>query len=435
METPKPPPDGNTDTEASVDNFLEEECSICFEPYSDTNPPYTIPSCRHVFHSRCLNNWVYSDRSQQTTCPLCRRNIVFDYSNYTPSLIEGEEILAETFATMSMAGLSLYLSNDGSVDLQGAHHTATGLLSLNPSSQHLQQAHINSAAVSAAAILQRAHALRAENAPQPFRSQELNPFSRPPNFFPPPLSIPPDTFVRYDRPFYINARYPRDIVNVFTPLSHHLGGSTLTLPPVHDAYDNPAAHHNDRRVRNHHGPLSIRSNGRNIPQSPTQVSSPVRNNNYPIMGSPPWNGYPAYDGANTYGNTYGQYPNERSNGSLLARPDEAGRSNAVPLPNGGQIRNQAPLVGRQRRWASFVPGAIQHGSALQGEVDMDRPVQDGRSRGNRDTENGDENDNDNGERRRMAERGSGHGPASARSPEPVSDSDSEADVQSGNESK
>ncbi|GAA0147092.1 hypothetical protein LIER_06878 [Lithospermum erythrorhizon] len=58
-----------------VDDFIlkelttEEEydaCSICFEPFSDTDPS-TVTGCKHEYHLHCILEW--SQRSKE--CPIC----------------------------------------------------------------------------------------------------------------------------------------------------------------------------------------------------------------------------------------------------------------------------------------------------------------------------------------------------------------------------
>lgn len=48
----------------------DEECSICCEKYKH-NDQVCVSHCKHSFHYTCLNNWV----EQNSSCPLCRKNI------------------------------------------------------------------------------------------------------------------------------------------------------------------------------------------------------------------------------------------------------------------------------------------------------------------------------------------------------------------------
>ncbi|KAE8393464.1 hypothetical protein BDV23DRAFT_149233 [Aspergillus alliaceus] len=44
------------------------DCAICLEPVAKTSPIHTL-SCRHVFHSHCLETWFLN---YHYTCPLCQ---------------------------------------------------------------------------------------------------------------------------------------------------------------------------------------------------------------------------------------------------------------------------------------------------------------------------------------------------------------------------
>jgi hypothetical protein len=59
---------------------LEENCSICSEPviilrYGSSHEWSVILYCRHVFHVRCLNDWL--ERQVIKACPICRSTNVF----------------------------------------------------------------------------------------------------------------------------------------------------------------------------------------------------------------------------------------------------------------------------------------------------------------------------------------------------------------------
>eukprot|EP00361_Fabrea_salina_P005433 CAMPEP_0202436618 /NCGR_PEP_ID=MMETSP1345-20130828/25491_1 /ASSEMBLY_ACC=CAM_ASM_000843 /TAXON_ID=342563 /ORGANISM="Fabrea Fabrea salina" /LENGTH=87 /DNA_ID=CAMNT_0049050081 /DNA_START=272 /DNA_END=532 /DNA_ORIENTATION=- len=40
-----------TQTESST-------CAICYEDYQDENSLIRVPSCTHVYHRECIENWV-----------------------------------------------------------------------------------------------------------------------------------------------------------------------------------------------------------------------------------------------------------------------------------------------------------------------------------------------------------------------------------------
>ena len=45
-------------------------CPICLEKCSCTQP-FTITGCNHMFHSKCLENWL----NTSVTCPCCRNKL------------------------------------------------------------------------------------------------------------------------------------------------------------------------------------------------------------------------------------------------------------------------------------------------------------------------------------------------------------------------
>jgi len=48
------------------------ECPVCLNEFEDDETLRLIPQCCHVFHPGCIDAWLRS----QTTCPLCRANLV-----------------------------------------------------------------------------------------------------------------------------------------------------------------------------------------------------------------------------------------------------------------------------------------------------------------------------------------------------------------------
>ncbi|CAI2360420.1 unnamed protein product [Moneuplotes crassus] len=50
--------------------YEDSECIICLENFQESDRKKTT-KCKHVFHSRCLTNWL----KNRKTCPLCRRSI------------------------------------------------------------------------------------------------------------------------------------------------------------------------------------------------------------------------------------------------------------------------------------------------------------------------------------------------------------------------
>ena len=48
-------------------NTDNTKCPICYD-ILDSEPQYTIPDCKHVFHTNCIVHWF---RNGYTHCPLC----------------------------------------------------------------------------------------------------------------------------------------------------------------------------------------------------------------------------------------------------------------------------------------------------------------------------------------------------------------------------
>ncbi|KAB5534625.1 hypothetical protein DKX38_017711 [Salix brachista] len=53
--------------------FFSNGCAICLEDFQKGVDCCVLSSCKHVFHSSCLKQWLEVD----LTCPLCR-NYTFD---------------------------------------------------------------------------------------------------------------------------------------------------------------------------------------------------------------------------------------------------------------------------------------------------------------------------------------------------------------------
>ncbi|KAK6919650.1 Zinc finger, RING-type [Dillenia turbinata] len=54
----------------------EEMCSVCLVDFAleeEDQLVSQLPKCKHVFHSKCITNWVHRN---QTTCPLCRSSLL-----------------------------------------------------------------------------------------------------------------------------------------------------------------------------------------------------------------------------------------------------------------------------------------------------------------------------------------------------------------------
>ena len=48
-----------------------ESCSICLEPFKEQVDIVRILSCRHIFHTACIDSWL----TAHSLCPLCRQQV------------------------------------------------------------------------------------------------------------------------------------------------------------------------------------------------------------------------------------------------------------------------------------------------------------------------------------------------------------------------
>ncbi|KAK8955862.1 E3 ubiquitin-protein ligase [Platanthera guangdongensis] len=49
---------------------VDDDCSICIGQFEQGEEILILPSCKHIFHATCVNEWLQS----HNTCPLCRKN-------------------------------------------------------------------------------------------------------------------------------------------------------------------------------------------------------------------------------------------------------------------------------------------------------------------------------------------------------------------------
>lgn len=47
----------------------QEECCICLSAFEAADPVRALPTCSHVYHAACLDNWF----DVASTCPICRK--------------------------------------------------------------------------------------------------------------------------------------------------------------------------------------------------------------------------------------------------------------------------------------------------------------------------------------------------------------------------
>ncbi|KAM0063508.1 putative transcription factor C2H2 family [Helianthus debilis subsp. tardiflorus] len=49
----------------------ETNCAICLQDFEIKEEGRELPSCRHVFHVKCIDEWLI----RQGSCPICRRDV------------------------------------------------------------------------------------------------------------------------------------------------------------------------------------------------------------------------------------------------------------------------------------------------------------------------------------------------------------------------
>ncbi|KAM0040302.1 putative transcription factor C2H2 family [Helianthus debilis subsp. tardiflorus] len=54
------------------DTSNETNCVICLQALENKEEGRELPSCRHVFHVQCIDEWLI----RQGSCPVCRRNVI-----------------------------------------------------------------------------------------------------------------------------------------------------------------------------------------------------------------------------------------------------------------------------------------------------------------------------------------------------------------------
>lgn len=50
---------------------FEEACPVCFEDFKGGEEVCTLPSCKHIFHWKCIDGWF----KISVLCPMCRTNV------------------------------------------------------------------------------------------------------------------------------------------------------------------------------------------------------------------------------------------------------------------------------------------------------------------------------------------------------------------------
>ncbi|KAI3810044.1 hypothetical protein L1987_19651 [Smallanthus sonchifolius] len=55
----------------TIDERDGTNCAICLQDFEKKEEGRELPSCRHVFHLKCIDEWLI----RQGSCPICRRDV------------------------------------------------------------------------------------------------------------------------------------------------------------------------------------------------------------------------------------------------------------------------------------------------------------------------------------------------------------------------
>ena len=55
----------------NLGEVAQESCPICYENLGQEDDMLSLPICNHVFHTRCIHNWL----TRSPLCPICRSNV------------------------------------------------------------------------------------------------------------------------------------------------------------------------------------------------------------------------------------------------------------------------------------------------------------------------------------------------------------------------
>ncbi|CDW81538.1 ring-h2 finger protein [Stylonychia lemnae] len=65
--------------EKAMDEFKQNECVICFEDFQRGKSVRKLPTCKHLFHTNCIDGWFKSKITEAVhKCPLCNGEISID---------------------------------------------------------------------------------------------------------------------------------------------------------------------------------------------------------------------------------------------------------------------------------------------------------------------------------------------------------------------
>ena len=75
------------------------ECSICMDKCT-TKTKNTTTKCNHIFHKKCLDEWINRCQYKQIPCPMCR-TIIKDGIKNDEHVVEFPTVRSETWIRVS----------------------------------------------------------------------------------------------------------------------------------------------------------------------------------------------------------------------------------------------------------------------------------------------------------------------------------------------
>ena len=95
----------------NINDYTNEECMICKEELS-SQPCYTLPECKHTYHTSCLVSWF---RNGDNRCPYCGNkginNTCNENHNYSWRKQRYNYLCIEGFENQYINDLKKYMNN------------------------------------------------------------------------------------------------------------------------------------------------------------------------------------------------------------------------------------------------------------------------------------------------------------------------------------
>ena len=62
-----------------INEFGLSECTVCMDPFVESSKLRKLPTCKHLFHEKCLMQWLSGAQQQQhQKCPMCNAEITLE---------------------------------------------------------------------------------------------------------------------------------------------------------------------------------------------------------------------------------------------------------------------------------------------------------------------------------------------------------------------